>query len=101
VHTLLLCYLSGIRRLSPVNHDMINRWGKPMGGLHDEEEIITVGMTLLLKPASYIVLKSLNHSPLILITEKPRRILQFHFPNKVITFHPYVILYPSSTAKKV
>jgi hypothetical protein len=58
VHTLLLCFLNGVRCLSPVNHDLINLWGKPMGGLHDDEEIITVGMTLPLKLALYTVLKS-------------------------------------------
>jgi len=57
VYTLLLCYLSGVRYLSPVNHDLINLRGKPIGGLLDDEEIITVGMTLPLKPALYIVLK--------------------------------------------
>ena len=31
-----------------------------MGGLHEEEEIIAVGMTLSLKPPLYIVLKSIT-----------------------------------------
>jgi hypothetical protein len=60
VHTLFLCYLSGVKCLSPVAHDSINLWGKPMRGLHDDEEIIIAVMTLSLKPASYIALKSIT-----------------------------------------
>lgn len=39
-----------IKFLSPTQGS-INLWGKPIGELHDDEEIITVRMTLLLKPA--------------------------------------------------
>lgn len=58
--TLLHCYLNGVRCLSPVNHDLINFWGKPMRRLHDDEEIIAVSVTLHLKPALYIALKSVT-----------------------------------------
>jgi hypothetical protein len=60
VYTLLLCYLSGVKCLSPVASDSINLWEKPMGGLRDDEEIFIAGMSLPLKPASYIVLKSIT-----------------------------------------
>jgi len=60
VHTRLHCYLIDVKCLSPVAHDSINHWGKPMGRLQDDEEIIIIDMTLLLKSVSCIVLQSIT-----------------------------------------